>query len=82
MFSRDMIPYVRELISFDVVSADDTFNVEVIDNDHFLTIKLNEHSFINMVHDEKIQALQYVVKLKEALEENGAIVLVTREAIK
>jgi hypothetical protein len=58
------------------------FNVEVIDNDHFLTIKLNEHRFINMVHDEKIQALQYVVKLKEALEQNGAIVLVTREAIK
>ena len=57
------------------------FNVEVIDNDHFLTIKLNEHSFINMVHDEKIQALQYVVKLKEALEQNGAIVLVTREAL-
>jgi hypothetical protein len=58
------------------------FNIEVIDNDHFLTIKLNEHSFINMVHDEKIQALQYVVKLKEALEQNGAIVLVTREALK
>jgi hypothetical protein len=58
------------------------FNVEVIDNDHFLTIKLNEYSFINMVHDEKIQALQYVVKLKEALEQNGAIVLVTREALK
>jgi hypothetical protein len=58
------------------------FNVEVIDNDHFLTIKLNEYSFINMVHDEKIQALQYVVKLKEALEQNGAIVLVTREVIK
>ena len=58
------------------------FNVEVIDNDHFLTIKLNEHRFINMVHDEKIEALQYVVKLKEALEQNGAIVLVTREALK
>jgi hypothetical protein len=35
-----------------------------------------------MVHDEKIQALQYVVKLKEALEQNGAIVLVTRKALK
>jgi hypothetical protein len=34
-----------------------------------------------MVHDEKIQALQYVVRLKQALEENGAIVLVTREAL-
>jgi hypothetical protein len=58
------------------------FSVEIIDNEHFLTIKLNEKSFISMVHDEKIQALQYVVKLKEALEQNGAIVLVTREALK
>jgi hypothetical protein len=57
------------------------FNVDLIDNDHFLTIKLNERAFINMVHDEKIQALQYVVRLKQALEENGAIVLVTREAL-
>ena len=58
------------------------FSVDIIDNDHFLTIKLDEHKFLNMVHDEKIAALQYVVKLKNALEDNGAIVLVTREAIK
>jgi hypothetical protein len=58
------------------------FSVAIIDNEHFLTIKLNESSFINMVHDEKIQALQYVVKLKDALEQNGAVVLVTREALK
>jgi hypothetical protein len=35
-----------------------------------------------MVHDEKIQALQYVVQVKNALEMNGAIVLVTRDPIK
>lgn len=58
------------------------FSVDIIDNDHFLTIKLDEYKFLNMVHDEKIAALQYVVKLKNALEDNGAIVLVTREAIK
>jgi hypothetical protein len=58
------------------------FQVQVIDNDHFITIKLNEHDFDKMVHDEKIQALQYVVNIKKALEMNGAIVLVTREAIK
>jgi len=58
------------------------FQVQVIDNDHFITIKLNEHDFAKMVHDEKIQALQYVVNIKKALEMNGAIVLVTREAIK
>jgi hypothetical protein len=35
-----------------------------------------------MFHDEKIQALQYVVQVKKALEMNGAIVLVTREVVK
>jgi hypothetical protein len=35
-----------------------------------------------MVHDEKIAALQYVVSIKKALEMEGAIVLVTREAVK
>jgi hypothetical protein len=58
------------------------FGVNIIDNEHFLTIKLNEYQFEKMVHDEKVAALQYVVQLKGALEMNGAIVLVTREAIK
>ena len=58
------------------------FGVEIVDNEHFLTVKLDERNFLHMVHDDKISALQYVVKLKKALEECGAIVLVTREAIK
>jgi hypothetical protein len=58
------------------------FGVDIIDNDNFLTIKLDEIKLLKMSHDDKITALQYVVKLKNALEENGAIVLVTREAVK
>ena len=58
------------------------FGVEIIDNEHFLTVKLDERKFLHMVHDDKISALQYVVKLKKTLEECGAIVLVTREAVK
>ena len=58
------------------------FGVEIIDNEHFLTVKLDERKFLHMVHDDKISALQYVVKLKKVLEECGAIVLVTREAVK
>jgi CYTH domain-containing protein len=58
------------------------FKVQIIDNDAFLTIKLDEKHFVRMVHDEKIQALQYVIQVKKALEMNGAVVLVTREAIK
>ena len=58
------------------------FGVDIIDNEHFLTIKLDEKQFIKMVHVEKIAALQYVVNLKNALELEGAIVLITREALK
>jgi hypothetical protein len=68
--------------AFHAVQPPKGFSVTVIDNDHFLTIKLDEFSFTRMVHDEKIKALQYVVNLKKALEMEGAIVLVTREAIK
>jgi hypothetical protein len=58
------------------------FGVSIIDNDSFLTIKLNEKDFTGMFHDQKIEAVQYVAKVKNALEQNGAIVLVTREALK
>ena len=64
------------------IPAPKGFGVQIIDNDHFLTVKLDEKKFLYMVHDEKILALQYVVKIKKALEDCGAIVLVTREAIK
>lgn len=58
------------------------FGVSVIDNDSFITVKLNEKSFIGMTHDEKIEAIKYVTMVKKALEMEGAIVLVTREVLK
>ena len=64
------------------INTPKNFGVTIIDNDNFLTIKLNEKDFINMFHDQKIEAVQYVAKVKDALEQNGAIVLVTREALK
>lgn len=68
--------------AFHSIQAPKGFSVSIIDNDSFLTVKLDEASFFRMSHDEKIQALQYVISLKKALEMEGAIVLVTREAIK
>ena len=67
--------------AFHSINAPKNFGINIIDNDSFLTIKLNEKDFLHMVHDEKIEAIQYVTKIKDALEQNGAIVLVTREAI-
>jgi hypothetical protein len=63
------------------ITTPKNFGVSIIDNDSFLTIKLNEKDFIAMLHDEKIEAVQYVAKVKDALEQNGAIVLVTRGAL-
>lgn len=68
--------------AFHSVQAPKGFAVTIIDNDAFLTVKLDERQFVRMGHDDKIQALQYVVNLKKALEMEGAIVLVTREALK
>ena len=68
--------------AFHSIDAPKGFVVQLIDNEHFLTIKLNEYDFIAMTHDQKMQALQYVIRLKGALEMEGAIVLVTREAVK
>jgi hypothetical protein len=58
------------------------FGIQIIDNQHFLTIKLNEKQFLYMNHDEKMVALKYITQVKKALEQCGAIVLITREAIK
>lgn len=68
--------------AFYSIEAPKNFKIEISDNDTFLVIKLNEKSFIHMTHDEKIQAVQYVARVKNALEQNGAIVLVTREPLK
>jgi hypothetical protein len=57
------------------------FSISLIDNDHFMTIKLDEKAFIPLNHDEKIEAVQYITQVKKALEMEGAIILVTREAL-
>lgn len=68
--------------AFHSIDAPKNFGVTLIDNDNFITIKLNERSFVRMTHDEKIEAVKYVAMVKKALEMNGAIVLVTREPLK
>ncbi len=66
---------------FHNIPAPKNFNISIIDNEHFLTIKLSERSFLTLTHDEKIDAVKYVTSIKKALEMEGAIVLVTREPL-
>ena len=69
-------------MAFHSITAPKNFGVSLIDNETFLTIKLDERSFIRMTHDEKLDAIKYVSMVKKALEMEGAIVLVTREPLK
>jgi hypothetical protein len=55
------------------------FGVQIIDNEHFITVKASEKSFFGLDHDSKIKAITYMVLVKKALEQNGAIVLLVRE---
>ena len=67
--------------AFHNINAPENFKISIIDNEHFLTIKLDEKSFLPLTHDEKIEAVKYITTVKKALEMEGAIVLVTREPL-
>ena len=55
--------------------------VELLDNDNFITIRLDEKKFANLDEFGKREAIQYVFLVKQALEDNGAVVLVVRKAL-
>jgi hypothetical protein len=55
------------------------FYVDIIDSEHFLTVRANEKVFMALSGQDKIYAVEYMIKVKKVLEENGAIVLLIRE---
>ena len=65
--------------AFRSITPPANFGVQIIDNEHFLSVKAKEEIFMRLSHDEKLKAVEYMVKVKAALEDNGAIVLLVRE---
>ena len=59
--------------------APKNFAVQVIDHDNFITVKASEKAFMSLSHDGKRQAVEYMIRIKKAFEDNGAIVLLVRE---
>lgn len=55
------------------------FTLQIIDHNHFLTVKASEKQFMSLLDEQKRHAVEYMVKVKKALEDNGAIVLLVRE---
>jgi hypothetical protein len=68
--------------AFRSITPPNNFKVDIIDNEHFLSIRANEFEFMRLDEFEKRRAVEYLVKVKKALEENGAIVMIVREAVK
>lgn len=69
-------------MAFHSIPVPKNFSVEIIDNEHFLVVRVNELAFTRLHHDEKIEAVKYMISVKKALEENGAVVLLLRNSTK
>jgi hypothetical protein len=55
------------------------FHLQIVDHDNFLTVKASEKQFMSLAGEERKEAVQYMIRVKKALEDNGAIVLLVRE---
>lgn len=55
------------------------FFVSLEDNDNFITVRANEKVFMQLLDEDKRRAVEYMSRVKKALEDNGAIVLLVRE---
>jgi len=75
MYTDSMRKAFRSLDHF----APKGFSLELIDNDSFITVRASEKSFMSLLDEDKRRAVEYMVRVKKALEDNGAIVLLVRE---
>jgi hypothetical protein len=56
------------------------FYLDIVDEDHFLVVRASEAAFMSLPDVEtKTRAVGYMIRIKKALEDNGAIVMLTRE---
>jgi len=75
MYTDSMRKAFRSLDHF----APKGFKLDLIDNDNFITVRASEKSFMSLLDEDKRRAIEYMVRVKKALEDNGAIVLLVRE---
>lgn len=68
-------------MAFHSIRPPKRFRVDLLDNDNFITVRADEKEFMKLLDEEKREAVEYINKVKKALEDNGAIVLVVRNPI-
>jgi hypothetical protein len=65
--------------AFRSIHSPKNFSLTLIDNDNFITVKASEPEFMRLTVEDRVAAVEYMIKVKKALEDNGAIVLLVRE---
>ena len=58
------------------------FDLDIMDHGDFLTIRVYPDNLAKLTIDRQEQAVEYLARVKNALEDNGAIVMIVRSAIK
>jgi hypothetical protein len=76
MYTLEMMKAVRTL------SPPKGFHIDIFDHDDFLTVRADEVEFFQLADDQKRAAVEYMVRVKNALEYNGAIVLLERNPVR
>lgn len=75
MYTNEMGRAFRSLDHY----APPNFAVRLEDNENFITVRADERQFMSLVDEDKRRAVEYMIRVKKALEDNGAIVLLIRE---
>lgn len=74
--------YTEEMAkAFHQITAPQGFSVDLYDADNWITIAIDPNSLTGKTEQQLQDIVSYINSVKLALEANGAIVLVTREAL-
>lgn len=71
--------------AFRSITPPPNFSVDIVEHVvegmSFLEIVCDEYKFVNLLDSEKRGAVEYMIRVKKALEDNGAMVQLTRRAV-
>jgi hypothetical protein len=73
---------VEMATAFKSIVPPENFGVTILDAEDFLTIQIAPEDIESLLDNQVDAAVKYINDVKKALEEQGAIVYVVREALK
>lgn len=65
--------------AFRSITPPPNFSVSIIDDEFFITVLAKEKDFMRLTGEEKYMAVEYMIRVKNALEDQGAVVQLVRE---